>query len=188
MDIAVAPESAALYTRHNGTRPVIIAGRITGTGGLPGETTMKSYLVLLYSMIGIVLMTVGCDGDQRNAAMSAEDRNQAAAVPAYLRYGEENGRFLYRQYCQVCHGDEGDGFGFNAYNLDPKPRDFTDGLYMHAKSNGRLHDVIARGGVANNLSMLMPAWGQTLNTREITFLISYIRTFSDSTRAHNTVE
>src|ERR1700689_15334 len=35
----------------------------------------------------------------------------------------------YRRYCVGCHGDLGDGLGENAPWLDPKPRDFSAGVF-----------------------------------------------------------
>jgi mono/diheme cytochrome c family protein len=32
-----------------------------------------------------------------------------------------NGEKLYLHYCSSCHGNKGDGKGFNAKNLDPRP-------------------------------------------------------------------
>ena len=33
------------------------------------------------------------------------------------------GQEIYRHDCQTCHGEGGAGDGFNAFNLDPRPRD-----------------------------------------------------------------
>ena len=35
----------------------------------------------------------------------------------------------YRRYCMVCHGQLGDGNGESAQWIDPKPRDFTLGVF-----------------------------------------------------------
>ena len=35
----------------------------------------------------------------------------------------------YRRYCVGCHGELGDGEGENAQWIDPKPRNFTLGIF-----------------------------------------------------------
>ena len=39
------------------------------------------------------------------------------------------GQEIYEQYCALCHGPQGKGDGSLSANLDPKPRDHTDGAY-----------------------------------------------------------
>ncbi|RMH17286.1 MAG: hypothetical protein D6696_16075, partial [Acidobacteria bacterium] len=76
--------------------------------------------------------------------------------PELSRRGAE----LYRRYCAVCHGDAGDGRGRLAPWLDPKPRDFTSGVYKFTSVyNGAPTDfdvfrTISRGVPGTS----MPAW------------------------------
>jgi len=37
-----------------------------------------------------------------------------------------NGKKIYQWYCSPCHCIRGDGKGFNAKNLDPRPANHTD--------------------------------------------------------------
>jgi mono/diheme cytochrome c family protein len=92
------------------------------------------------------------------------------------------GEALFMRYCSLCHGEEGNGRGFNAKFLPREPRDFTDADYMSKKSDEDLYQVISGGGASAGLSFLMPPWGRTLNKGEIQDLISYLRRFSDSHR------
>ena len=41
------------------------------------------------------------------------------------------GKPLYVQYCGGCHGERGDGAGPAAAFLDPRPRDFTRGIFKY---------------------------------------------------------
>ena len=93
-------------------------------------------------------------------------------------YSVRVGKDLYTRYCQVCHGETGQGNGFNAYTLEIRPRDFTDHEYMSALPDRRLAEAIREGGPGVNKSVLMPAWGNTFSTLEINYLVLRIRKFS----------
>ncbi len=41
----------------------------------------------------------------------------------------KHGREVYKNRCMGCHGSRGDGQGIAAEFLDPKPRDFTSGIF-----------------------------------------------------------
>ncbi len=77
------------------------------------------------------------------------------------------GRKVFGKYCSICHGIEGRGDGFNAYNLNPKPRDFADSSYQARLDSALIVETISSGGAAMGLSPLMPAWGRTLSVGDI---------------------
>ena len=81
----------------------------------------------------------------------------------------------YQQYCAPCHGDRGDGNGFNAKNLDPRPANHTDAVFMSKRSDRELFDAISGGGRAVGKAAIMPPWGNTLNTSQIKYLVRYLR-------------
>jgi len=88
---------------------------------------------------------------------------------------EKAGAKLYRHYCSPCHGEAGDGRGFNALNLDPRPANHRDAEFMSRRSDRELFDVIHGGGRAVGKSTLMPPWGETFSKRQIRSLIHYLR-------------
>lgn len=91
-------------------------------------------------------------------------------------YEQQIGKQVFHHDCSGCHGEGGQGDGFNAYNLDPHPRDLSDVKFQKSKSNADLADAIRRGGSGVGLSALMPPWGHTLDARQIDAVVLYIRT------------
>lgn len=88
------------------------------------------------------------------------------------------GRKVFSRYCTPCHGDRGQGDGYNAKNLDPKARDLTDGIevYMAKLTNAEIYEVIELGGYGVDLSPGMPTWGKHFSEDEIWSLVAFIRT------------
>jgi mono/diheme cytochrome c family protein len=102
----------------------------------------------------------------------------AAPTPAPLAYEARMGKVTFTYYCQTCHGETGAGDGFNAFNLDPHPRDLSSPDFQKKKSDADLADAIRRGGSGVGLSALMPPWGHTLSDRQVGELVLYVRTLS----------
>ncbi len=99
----------------------------------------------------------------------------AAARPPLPSYELRLGRATFQHYCQTCHGETGAGDGFNAFNLDPHPRDLSDPAFQKKKTDAELADVVERGGAGVGLSSLMPPWGRTLSREQIDQTILYVR-------------
>jgi mono/diheme cytochrome c family protein len=100
---------------------------------------------------------------------------KAAATNPMPSYELRLGRATYQHYCQTCHGETGAGDGFNAFNLDPRPRDLSDPSFQKKKTDADLADTIQRGGAGVGLSPLMPPWGKTLSSAQIGQTILYLR-------------
>ena len=111
------------------------------------------------------------------AACRRGTRPAAVAPPRPSAYELAIGKEVYTHYCLGCHGETGAGDGFNAFNLDPHPRDLGDPAFQKTKSNAELADAIRRGGAGVGLTALMPPWGHTLDARRINAVVLYIRTF-----------
>ena len=88
------------------------------------------------------------------------------------------GQEIYTQYCALCHGPQGKGDGSLSANLDPKPRNHTDGAYMNALSDAHLLKVVGGGGAAAGLSPIMPAWGAILSAQQIQDVVAFVRTLA----------
>jgi mono/diheme cytochrome c family protein len=87
------------------------------------------------------------------------------------------GRNVFMHYCAICHGDTGQGDGFNSSNLEVAPRDFSNPEFWQRSTDDHLLLVVSNGGPAVGRSVLMPAWGRTLTDRELHDVVTYLRAF-----------
>jgi len=85
------------------------------------------------------------------------------------------GEKMYIHYCASCHGNKGDGKGFNAKNLDPRPAVHTDADFMSKRTDKDLQDAINGGGRTVGKSTLMPPWGNTFSEAQVHSLVLYLR-------------
>ena len=131
--------------------------------------TNPVFLLLISSTLWL-----GCRGESN----PEKDLSQSFEFGETLTYEQQQGEYLFNKYCAICHGESGKGDGFNAYNLDPRPRDLSDPDYMKAFSHERLAEVIVQGGRGINKSVTMPAWGNTFRSYQIDYLVEYIKLFS----------
>jgi len=92
----------------------------------------------------------------------------------------ESGKKLYLKYCSQCHGENGDGEGYAALHLRPRPRNFTTGKFkVRTTPNGALPthqdlvNIIRRGMPYTS----MPAWPD-FSDQEVSDLAYFITGFS----------
>ncbi|MFQ5670740.1 MAG: c-type cytochrome [Acidobacteriota bacterium] len=135
---------------------------------------MKPIAVLLLSFL---LLAAACQQPGRSSTLQGDRPDPAArtSLRPTLGYNAREGRALYRHYCLPCHGEDGHGDGFNAYNLDPKPRDLAAAEFQGKRTDDELAAVIRTGGGVAGLSTGMPPWGRTLSQRQIENLVRYLR-------------
>ena len=105
----------------------------------------------------------------------------------------ESGKALYLKFCSQCHGDKGDGEGYAAVHLRPRPRNFTLGKFkVRTTPNGALptHDdlvtIIRRGMPYTS----MPAWpnlSDQLASDIAYFLTTFVPDFSKAEAAPKAV-
>ena len=113
---------------------------------------------------------------------------RAAAPDVGTEAQRESGKKLYLKNCSQCHGEKGDGEGYAAPHLRPRPRNFTTGKFkIRTTPNGALPthqdlvNIIRRGMPYTS----MPAW-PNLSDQEVSDLAYFITTFSpDFSNAEN---
>ena len=109
--------------------------------------------------------------------------DQLQALIEYLRFlgrskhelmgDPEHGMVLYAKYCQVCHGEEGDGDGIMTELMGISPMDHTNPNETNSLSNAELMQSILDGR-----GRFMPAWRGILGQDDVEALVSYIRLLS----------
>ena len=83
---------------------------------------------------------------------------------------------LYLYYCAQCHGVNGDGKGVNATeDLPTQPKDFTSPKNLPVFSDQQIINTVTHGGPKEQLSFIMPSWGDILSDKEIDLLRSLLR-------------
>lgn len=91
-----------------------------------------------------------------------------------------HGHFVYTRQCAICHGRRGDGRGEMGLTLQPRPRDFTRGLFKyrstpsgHLPTDADLFRTI-REGIPDTA---MPIFAN-LPARDVQAVVDYVKTFS----------
>jgi cytochrome c oxidase cbb3-type subunit 2 len=136
---------------------------------------------LLMAAVAVLGLPVLC-GAQVTAYQEQQWLSSAAAT-AHVGKLTGNAKAAaddYRRYCVVCHGVLGDGNGETAQWLDPRPRDFTSGVFKCRSTptgtlptDEDLFDTIARGLDRSN----MPPWN-TFTQQQRADLVAWIKHFS----------
>ncbi len=122
------------------------------------------------------------DGEKETGYFSARE----SSLSPFLAYAQEKppagAKAVYEKRCAWCHGWEGAGDGPAAEFLNPRPRDFTAGVYKYKSSpydaliptDEDLFKTIRDGLPGTS----MPGWGDMLSDQEIRGLVTYIKGFS----------
>lgn len=95
--------------------------------------------------------------------------------------GDPSGKSTYVRLCSTCHGVDGKGDGPAAGHLDPRPRDFTSGIFkIRTTATGTLptDDDIRRSITEGLHSSAMPDWKNFLHGDTLQTVVNYIKTFS----------
>lgn len=109
--------------------------------------------------------------------------SQVKSLIAYLRFlsrtrhdlmgDPEVGMQIYQKYCQVCHGEGGEGDGIMTTLMGITPMDHTNPNEINSLDNEEIVDSILDGK-----GKFMPAWRGVISQTEVEALVSYIRLLS----------
>lgn len=88
----------------------------------------------------------------------------------------EQGRMLYAEHCQHCHGVSGDGNGPTARYLNPRPRDYRLGLFKFTST--KASDKASRDDLARTIAegipgTYMPSF-KLLTDEEMQAIVEYV--------------
>jgi len=96
----------------------------------------------------------------------------------------EAGRKIYegKAYCAACHGKDGQGMGktMDPASVEyPLPRDFTNGTWQEARTDGELFWVLMKGSHGTDMAPFFPLYLSEMETWQV---VTYIRTFWEKGR------
>jgi len=92
----------------------------------------------------------------------------ALTAPGFGQQGEPAGGKLYRDYCALCHGEQGDGRGIAAPSMGRKLNDFRSTAFWSDRSDKKIIQVILKG------QGRMPA--QSVSPEEAKAIVEYMQT------------
>ncbi len=112
--------------------------------------------------------------------VSALDSNRCVPSPGEnLRGDPLRGKALHVEHCAACHGLDG-AANVVVMHMDETPPDQSDPEVMKILPDTYLYLAICKGGEGVGKSYVMSPWGDYFSHQEITDLIAWIRTFSDT--------
>ena len=150
-------------------RPEYVRAIIRDPAGLAPGTVMPASLEQADRLDLIASFLV-----LRHRPWTGSDRVAGLSEPLPPDSAPGAGTYLAR--CASCHGLRGDGDGFNAPFLPVSPTAHSDSAAMSLRPDDTLYDGIHSGGWVLGRSHRMPAFGASLDDREIRELVSYVRT------------
>lgn len=123
---------------------------------------------LTYTQINSVAMFVSLmltDAEKANKIL------ESTVVKAHV--SERAGRNLFKNFCTLCHGANGEGDGKMARIIkNPPPFNLT----LSRVPDSYLMDIINKGGEAMGRSPRMPPWFEQLTKEEVQSVILYLKT------------
>ena len=116
----------------------------------------KTVLFIMAIVLSILLL-----------AMSAceKKKSEEAQVTTKTEALDSEGVKLFKQHCEVCHGEGGKG------NIGP---DLTDSKWKYGSTDDELFTTISKGRSGG-----MPAWEKQLSAEKIKELTAYIRSIGE---------
>jgi len=129
-------------------------------------------LTLIFSLIILALTFTIAAGTPKGEAkkINIPRNSPVPADAASIAAGAK----IFMDNCMGCHGRRADGKGIVARNLDPKPRNLRNALWITSKPDGYLFRSITYGVPGTS----MPPWGPVLSEKDRWNLINYLRSLT----------
>ena len=112
----------------------------------------------LANIVGLLLLPIVLSGVLSDASTAKKNK-------------KEIGKVIYKEHCQVCHGENGDGKTFVANVLQPPPRNFKNPLIIDSLNQSQMIFSVMNGRPGTGM---MP-WKLNLTANEIDAVVHYIR-------------
>jgi mono/diheme cytochrome c family protein len=125
-------------------------------------------IALIVILGGICTALIFAAGNWMALAKAKKLKNPISPSPVALAEGKQ----IYQQRCQNCHGENGDGKGEKAAELSTAPTAFTDAQKMDRITDGELFWQITKG------RRPMPAFEDKLDSNQRWESVDFIRTFA----------
>jgi mono/diheme cytochrome c family protein len=106
-------------------------------------------------------------------ATEADWNNPDHMIP--LNYQQAQGQRIFYDKCVWCHADTTPAGPSNRSLITPAPPLMNDGATLNSLSDEFLQNYITLGGAAMGKSAMEPAWGKTLNRRQVREVIAFMR-------------
>ncbi|MCB7128128.1 MAG: c-type cytochrome [Candidatus Brocadiales bacterium] len=140
---------------------------------------MVSILVVTAVVVSLYSFKAFSPEAIKRAALPPEKHDPLLDALLEISDGLDNtaltGRGFYTKYCNVCHGEEGKGDGFNAYSLKPRPVDLSKEIFGGDKV---LTTTITNGFTGKDGVMRCPSWSGVLREDEVQATVLYVKQFS----------
>lgn len=105
------------------------------------------------------------------AALSAASAARADEFRTTEEASIVRGSIVFKTYCILCHGADGEGDGRASKIHNPKPANLTLSFLTDAQKEM----IIRSGGASVGRSPVMPAWGEHLTDEQIADVVAYLR-------------
>ncbi len=135
------------------------------------EKRKHGVAVSVFAGFFLVSLLAGCGAAGEKHRPSGQEK---------VSYASMEGARLFRHYCAICHGENGDGSGrYYGGGLAAVPADFTQEAFFSERDDDHLFKAISDGSASVGKTNLCPPWGLTLHEEEVGFLVGHIRSFAE---------
>jgi mono/diheme cytochrome c family protein len=127
---------------------------------------MSSRVIVLARAALLAVLGIAAAAHAAGADLRRRDLGQDSLAASEVR-----GSIVFRTYCVLCHGVNGEGNGRAAARYVPPPANLT----ISALPDKEKERIIRGGGASVGRSSFMPPWGHELTNEQIADLLAFLR-------------